>query len=771
MKNKLFLFLLLFYTLGTKASKNDDFSMIMEKIVQSNTIVCSDSIVDTIIPLFQSDGSYSDIDYDLRDRAVWLPSVHLDRLTAMVYSYITETSSYYGESHLYDKILSGLQFWYDKNPVSDNWWWQQISSPQKMGVILIGMEQGKLRIADDLKSKIIKRWEETGGTPEKFTGGNQVDVALHFLYRACLLRDEDLLNYSIKNIFESIKYVNEGEGIRFDNSYMAHGDQLYIGGYGETQLYGQTPIAYYLQGTKFQLDKSQIEFLGNYIRETFMPCIRGQVMAYNAHGRGITRKDYLKRTERWNKIINCWKNVETSYEQEYEAFLTRINGKSSPESNYSMNRIFYQGDFLLHVRPQYTFTVRMSSDRTIRSECVNSEGLKSYFVCDGSTCLQVDGDEYENIMPIWDWNFLPGVTAPQLEDVPFRESEWGVWGTSTFCGGVSDGVFGIATYCYYDDYGEVNTGAKKAWFCFDNVIVCLGSDIRSKYDKVYTNVEQNWGGRFGVNILTKDNQWYIDNSFNSCDIQCVHHGKTAYYFPLGGTVVGGIGKQSGNWYDINNSEENKDIEGAVFNLNLENRMPDNNTYSYYLFPNVKKDDCVEVIKNLNVKVLQNNDTIQAVFDEVNNLFGIVFYRASKFYTDGLTIKVYNPCSILLKKAGNNGKLYVSDPSHTQDKIRIDYRLSKSDNISTRYVELPCEIENRGKTVKVELERNISTDNNIVYVPNKGIRQDEYVYDISGKKVKQINDVSNTTNGVLKSGLYIKDIIEDGNRVKKKVIIR
>ena len=58
-------------------------------------------------------------------------------------------------------------------------------------------------------------------------------------------------------------------------------------------------------------------------------------------------------------------------------------------------------------------------------------------------------------------------------------NDWQTRGTSTFAGGVSDSIYGVSAYAYMDNYAGVNTGAKKAWFFFDNEVVCLGSGINS----------------------------------------------------------------------------------------------------------------------------------------------------------------------------------------------------------------------------------------------------------------------------------------------------
>ena len=63
-------------------------------------------------------------------------------------------------------------------------------------------------------------------------------------------------------------------------------------------------------------------------------------------------------------------------------------------------------------------------------------------------------------------------TAPQLEKSTNGPESMGCVGTSTYAGGVSDSIYGATAYAYMDTNPEVNTGAKKSWYFFDNEVVC-----------------------------------------------------------------------------------------------------------------------------------------------------------------------------------------------------------------------------------------------------------------------------------------------------------
>ena len=213
------------------------------------------------------------------------------------------------------------------------------------------------------------------------------------------------------------------------------------------------------------------------------------------------------------------------------------------------------GDYTLHVRPSYTFDVRMVSTRTMRCEYGNGENLRTYFLSDGCTNIVREGDEYQEIFPVWDWRRIPGVTAPQLKEIPMAKSDWQTKGTSEFAGGVSDSLYGATAYAYEDNYAGVLTRAHKAWFFYENEVVCLGAGIASGAEaEVVTTVNQ---------CLEKGQPVWIRNGKKVCQmnpedsvggsLKWVLHNGVGYIFPEGGTVFCQDKMQTGNWYDINHN--------------------------------------------------------------------------------------------------------------------------------------------------------------------------------------------------------------------------
>ena len=656
--------------------RNNDYEMFMEKI--RNTTIKNPSI-DKNLALFQENGSFSDIDYDDTQMTNWTPIKHIERLSDFVYAYTNEKNKYYQNEDLYQKIVKGLEYWYDVDSESDNWWHNQISEPQKLGVLLIQMRIGKKQIPQELETKILKRIQETGGDPAKWTGANRTDIALHWIYRSCLTQNEADLKTAIDNVFNPVVYTTE-EGFQHDNSYFQHGEQLYIGGYGDEILKGVTQVASYALGTQYQLDKEKVELLSKFMRETYYRAVRGQNMSFDVVGRSVSRPGLLnKRTTATyaKRMID----IDPTHADEYKAIIARLNRKQPADYQVTASHTHYfRGDYSLHVRPQYNFDVRLASTRTKKCEYGNKENLKTYFMSDGCTNITQTGDEYFNIFPVWNWCHIPGTTAPQLEKVPMDPKAWGVLGTSTYAGGVSDSIYGATAYAYMDTNPEVNTGAKKSWYFFDNEVVCLGAGIQSTSTyPVHTTVNQCFL-KGGILVNKGDKEETLANGSHTLQApQWVLHDKIGYFFPQKEEVFLTAQTQSGRWYDINTSKSKKEEKMDVFTLGINHGVgPKDGSYAYIVVPGKTSAQEMKAYQKKNaIEILSNNPKIQAVRNTKLNVWMVTFFEAGTFTHKELSVNVDNPCILMIKDiTSKSANLHIADPGQTQSPIQVELKIGK-----------------------------------------------------------------------------------------------
>lgn len=656
--------------------RNNDYEMFMEKI--RNTTIKNPSI-DKNLALFQENGSFSDIDYDDTQMTNWTPIKHIERLSDFVYAYTNEKNKYYQNEDLYQKIVKGLEYWYDVDSESDNWWHNQISEPQKLGVLLIQMRIGKKQIPQELETKILKRIQETGGDPAKWTGANRTDIALHWIYRSCLTQNEADLKTAIDNVFNPVVYTTE-EGFQHDNSYFQHGEQLYIGGYGDEILKGVTQVASYALGTQYQLDKEKVELLSKFMRETYYRAVRGQNMSFDVVGRSVSRPGLLnKRTTATyaKRMID----IDPTHADEYKAIIARLNRKQPADYQVTASHTHYfRGDYSLHVRPQYNFDVRLASTRTKKCEYGNKENLKTYFMSDGCTNITQTGDEYFNIFPVWNWCHIPGTTAPQLEKVPMDPKAWGVLGTSTYAGGVSDSIYGATAYAYMDTNPEVNTGAKKSWYFFDNEVVCLGAGIQSTSTyPVHTTVNQCFL-KGGIMVDKGNKEETLANGSHTLQApQWVLHDKIGYFFPQKEEVFLTAQTQSGRWYDINTSKSKKEEKMDVFTLGINHGVgPKDGSYAYIVVPGKTSAQEMKAYQKKNaIEILSNNPKIQAVRNTKLNVWMVTFFEAGTFTHKELSVTVDKPCILMIKDiTSKSANLHIADPGQTQSPIQVELKIGK-----------------------------------------------------------------------------------------------
>lgn len=656
--------------------RNNDYEMFMEKI--RNTTIKNPSI-DKNLALFQENGSFSDIDYDDTQMTNWTPIKHIERLSDFGYAYTNEKNKYYQNEDLYQKIVKGLEYWYDVDSESDNWWHNQISEPQKLGVLLIQMRIGKKQIPQELETKILKRIQETGGDPAKWTGANRTDIALHWIYRSCLTQNEADLKTAIDNVFNPVVYTTE-EGFQHDNSYFQHGEQLYIGGYGDEILKGVTQVASYALGTQYQLDKEKVELLSKFMRETYYRAVRGQNMSFDVVGRSVSRPGLLnKRTTATyaKRMID----IDPTHADEYKAIIARLNRKQPADYQVTASHTHYfRGDYSLHVRPQYNFDVRLASTRTKKCEYGNKENLKTYFMSDGCTNITQTGDEYFNIFPVWNWCHIPGTTAPQLEKVPMDPKAWGVLGTSTYAGGVSDSIYGATAYAYMDTNPEVNTGAKKSWYFFDNEVVCLGAGIQSTSTyPVHTTVNQCFL-KGGILVDKGDKEETLANGSHTLQApQWVLHDKIGYFFPQKEEVFLTAQTQSGRWYDINTSKSKKEEKMDVFTLGINHGVgPKDGSYAYIVVPGKTSAQEMKAYQKKNaIEILSNNAKVQAVRNTKLNVWMVTFFEAGTFKHKELSVTVDKPCILMIKDiTSKSANLHIADPGQTQSPIQVELKIGK-----------------------------------------------------------------------------------------------
>ncbi|MGF6848926.1 chondroitin AC lyase [Chitinophaga sp. W3I9] len=635
-----------------------------ELLSQSGSTATLDNNVTSTLATLQSNGSWPDVNYAY-SATTYTADVHINRVKTFALAYTKSASSYYKSTTLFTAIVNSLTYWNTTDPQSWNWYHNHISNPQRIGEILILLDTAQQSLGS-LRNALLTQMSR--GNPSGQAGANKLDEAIHFIYRSCLTANDSLMQYSVDQAFYSL-VLTANEGIQHDLSYHQHGPQLYFFGYGSVFVSGETNVAYYLRGTPYALSGSRLSVFSNFVRNGFLKAMRTRYIDYGTNGRSISRENQLAIgvTNHLEKL----KVLDTAHATEYNENIARLNGSQSPGYLLpSLHTHFWRSDYTVHHRTGYLFGVHMTSTRTAKQENGNGENLKGYYLSDGSTHIAASGNEYYNIPAVWDWSRIPGTTVPYITTIPLRTA-WGVnFGTTAFAGGVSDSLYGVSAL----QFSDYNTQARKAWFFFDNEVICLGAGISSTATQpINTTVNQcllNGAVSANVNgsVSTITNGTY---SYNNT-LKWITHNGISYYFPSGGQLQLSMQSQSGTWRSINNGGSTTVQNLNVFQLWFNHgTAPANGTYAYYVLPGQN----MSTYDTTAVRVEQNTANMQVVYHRGLNIWQMVFYQAGTFHKDSLTVTVDRPCALMLRNAGTpDVTLSVADPAQSASPVNIQLNL-------------------------------------------------------------------------------------------------
>jgi chondroitin AC lyase len=695
-KNITYCFVLTLTITATHAQEYN-FQQLRERVFNSqNKNIADNAVLDNWVSTQNADGSWPDIEYGRLSKSVSIYDNHILRIWNFAAACSKTGNEKYNNARYKDAVKRGLLFWYNSKTVDPNWWFNKIYFPQHLGQILLFMREfegfiSKTPSSDIDEPEILSLFKPTAinDITKNGTGANAIDIATHYVYRGLLTQDSKLLE-DTKNKLELILADNITDNL----VYQDHGPQIMIASYGLVYCDGLMRLVSYLAESPaaFNTKSPNFETVLRFIRETQLSSIRGKSWDFSVLGRGVSRENATVATINYLQSLADY--IDPIHATDYLEALSRLNGNNP--ANYKVrefNKHYWDSDYTQHSRNGFLFTVRNTSSRTVESEVGNGENLKANYFSYGANFISVDGDEYKNIMPVWDWSMIPGTTYPYITSFPTRENWGSNYGKTDFVGGVSDGVYGVTVL----DLNDAGIKAKKSWFFFDDEIVCLGAGITDTSNReVRTTINQTWikePSSYNVAGNTNEITQSISSSvYANTSLNYIRNGKIGYYFPNQGNVKYKTESQSGTWESINTLEGSSTLQtGNVFSLWVDHGSnPKNAAYSYIVVPGIDNQQKAQNYNANDIQIIQNTSAIQAVYNKKLEVLEVVFYQAGKISFKDKTLKVNKPCALVVKK----GTLVtVSDPSQKNLKISITIKIN-----GTRYTQkvvLPTSHEAKG----------------------------------------------------------------------------
>jgi chondroitin AC lyase len=599
----------------------------------------------------QEDGSWPDIDYADTSRSRWATAAHMYRLREMATAFHAEGSPLRGDAELKDSILRALDFWFEKDLRNPNWWWNEIGSQLTLGPSLLMLSDTLTPAQKDKGVALLKRskWE-------RWTGQNLVWGATIQVMRGCLEESPEVIRQAYDRLYEEILVVAPGrEGIQVDFSFHQHGSQLYSGGYGRGFAEDNARFIHYARGTQFEAPEHVMDVMTGYLLDGQQWMVRGRTFDYSGVGREITRPGHYAGSIAHAAVLLA--ELPLKRQAEMAALATRMKSKDHQPPLVG-NRHFWRSDYMAHHRAGYAASVRMTSARNRRSKICNSEGLFSHHLSDGVTYIYRTGDEYRDIFPVWDWERVPGITCLRNGDWEGKGSV-SANGETSFVGGVSDGMNGLAAM----DFKRGTLSARKAWFYFDDVFVCLGSGITcTAAGPVITSINQC---HLKGDVLVSGQDGSLQQGDHVLDdVTWVLHDSVGYAFPEGQSLHIGNQAQTGKWSNIGTCSD-AEVSLDVFSLWIEHgQSPDGASYAYVVYPDTNRSAIEEASSKNPVEIIANTPLLQAVHDAEDGVLQVAFHEPGTVTAStGRTIKADQPCLVLVREEGDAVHVAVSNPEN------------------------------------------------------------------------------------------------------------
>ena len=659
---------------ATIKTRLKDYFLTLDTIDDGSKVeTCYVSKAKDYLDLIQEDGAFGDVDYKATSSAAngtaWSPYLALDRLQAITVAYHKEGNALYHDEEVINKLNKAIVYWGKMNPSSSNWWENQIGVQLRFSRIALFMESIVSKDAMDIMlNKLLEK------TPVKYgTGQNNLWFDQNYVYYAIITENgtkhtnstgfkkldlkelvDDYLSYCLVVQTDD----NTAEAVQVDNSFYMHGRQFYSNGYGMSMFRDMSFWIYMLRETSYAFEQDVIDLMADYMIDGTSWTIRGDIMelylGYRPYDYDVGYDNYAA-----EYIDPLKRMIESDPDRtdEYQAILDNIQGKNTANGKNG-NYYMWRSGYASHMRDGYGVNIKMDSNQIIGGEWRGSwsgydkdGGQLIYWTSSAASTITVDGDEYTNVYPTYDWAHCPGTTTAARIVQDYANAGRFKNGTEHTIG-VSNGKYGNTAY----DMNKKGTQVKKGYFFFDDEFVALGSGINSTEGvNIHTTLNQceaedvNVGGQ-SVAEGTKE-QIYNTN--------WLYNGKVGYVFLENTDVVVSNSVQTNNpslW-----DEAKKNETPATFTAYLDHGLkPSNDSYAYIVVPNTTAGAVSQYAGNTPVTVIANNEKVQAVRHDGLKQTQINFYQAGSLeYKDGYIITVDQPCSIIIDESEDTRKISVA----------------------------------------------------------------------------------------------------------------
>lgn len=514
---------------------------------------------------------WADIDYADQTLSTWRCCDHYTRMLQILKAFGKERLL--NDRVFASAMLGALDYWLQHDFTNPNWWHNEIGVPRNLadlGLMLLPVMPGEML----KRLLVIVQRGSIGARPElaqKWTGANLIWFAMNTLRHGLLSGDEQLIALAARCAASEVCFGREG--IQEDGSFFQHGPRLYSCGYGRSFSYEIAQLMYFLQNTPWQLSTEKQALFLLHVLDGQRWMTHGDSVDYAGVGREMVRPNALRPGILKSAVHLMTLTENLPRQKELRDWLAALSGGRPIEGT----KYFPKASMLCHHVHGMYIGAKYQNDRIFGAEkCIGEGELCCNMSYGTHTCFSVDGTEYLNLMPVWDYARIPGTTARTETDAELLAHEG--WWERTLPSPVSGGAQQGARAVIYQDASHDGVALLAACFAFEEGAVFLGAGVRCEEEAVTTL-----------------DQCRLQGDIRQLENVVIHHG-IRYTRLEGPELMLKAGEAVGSWQRNHFAQSSKPVAEPVFLLTMRHEPGAESRYAYLVTP-ADTDAQVRVICN------------------------------------------------------------------------------------------------------------------------------------------------------------------------------
>ncbi|MBR4868272.1 MAG: hypothetical protein IKU10_03865, partial [Clostridia bacterium] len=553
---------------------------------------------DKYLALMDNDGHFTDLDYALDNQLKGSWSTHMNRLSKLV-----SNVGWMADHSNQERVLNSFDAFAKEYRQNNKWWYNHIDLPCNCGRFYLCAEEylnGKQKV-------VLRDYVLQGSIAlnkdflNSLFGVNLLWCVTATLYHAVIDNDPSILPDALQAAANELAFRQGQEGIQNDFSFFQNQTQFYNGGYGRSFVWQFANLVYALKETDYQFDNQALGHLAGFIMIGTRFCVRNCRYDFLTVGREISHPDALNADAIRKSLLLLLKVPEMPCRDVLQEQLASMCAEGYAVKGH---RFFHESNY--YAAKHVTFHIGChgtSPLRTMGESIINENSLSANLYAGGATCIMVDGNEYFDIFPLWDFAHIPGTTAPAETDQELltKAPLWqGKTADNTYCQGICHNNYGMM----YQDLNFNGVKGVISRFFIDDIMIAMGAGLTCESDhNVTTTLNQCY--QYDDKILTQK---------DGLPEHAIYQGRVAYASLDSQSIVIDSQEKGCDWSRINTYNPCKS-KGTVCTFYIDHgKKPNNASYAYVVIPAVSANGAADRIQEVTKKItiLRNDSGVQAI---------------------------------------------------------------------------------------------------------------------------------------------------------------